>query len=159
MTSEWAGEEKRMGDEDDRREQGSYRRNTDNGKVCMIHQETIKSIEEHLKDQDKDNLALGISLNTAKITNGLMIIIFIGSFIYTYNHIMFSARKFELQDQNHSKTAQLHRALIDSNKEIIQDTRGDYKALLVKLDNLTREIQKSNTLTGRLFDAILEDTD
>lgn len=143
---EWDGKERRSVEE--------IRRSTDG--TCFLHQDAIKSIEEHIKVQEATSLELSLSMNTAKITNGIMIVIFIGSFLYTYNHIASSERTFELQKQELHRTAELHRALIDNNKEIIQDTRGDYKALLVKLDNLTREIQKSNSQNARLIDALLE---
>lgn len=128
---EWNGEERRMSNEDRRQ-------------VCFMHKDTLEELKDHVKELSSIVAGHSNFVSQAKVIGVIASFIFASSFIYTYNH-----------KQESDAILVLHRALIDANKETSVETRGDYKALLVEIRSLTREVGRSNEQNGRLIDALI----
>lgn len=127
----WMGEERRSDEE---------RRQT-----CLSHKESLTKIEHRLDFQIPINRRFDNFIAQAKVIGIVFTFVYFGGFVYTYNHKQDSSRVLEVQ-----------RALIDQNSNRISNVQGDYKALFVRLDSLTKEMQKANIQNAKLLDALLD---
>lgn len=112
--------------------------------TCLSHKESLTKIEGILDRQVPINRRFDNFIAQAKVIGIVFTFVYFGGFVYTYNHKQDSSRILEVQ-----------RALIDNNSNRIANVQGDYKALFVRLDALTKEMQKANTQNAKLLDALL----
>lgn len=126
--------------EEERRDDGERRQ------ACLSHKESIGKVEHRLDVQIPINRRFDNFIAQAKVIGIVFTLVYFGAFTYTYNH-----------KQDSSRVLEVHRALIDSNSDRISNVQGDYKALFVRLDSLTREMQKANIQNAKLLDALLNE--
>ena len=134
MPPEWDGKERRL--EDERR------------KICYLHKEQIEQIKTDIEDNQKaihDIETVKIPAcetfrGQVKVVGVIAGLVWSLGFMYTFNHKTVSLAEF---DKVHE--------MIDRNHEAIFDIRGDYKAMLVEVRNLVKEVERSNNLTEKVI--------
>lgn len=114
---------------------------------CISHKDTLDRLESQFGRQVPINRRFDNFIAQGKVVGVIASFIFLGSFIYTYDH-----------KQESKNVLLLHRALIDNNTRNISINQGDYKSLFARLDSLTIAMENSNLQTGRLLDVIIRRT-
>jgi len=114
---------------------------------CISHKDTLNRLESLFERQVPINRRFDNFIAQAKVVGIVASFIYLGSFVYTYDH-----------KQESNGMMILHRALIDNNTRNISSNQGDYKSLFARLDSLTLAMENSNLQTGRLLDVIIRRT-
>ena len=128
----WTGEERRLAEEDRRQ-------------ICFLHRDTFNELKEDVAELFDRAEEAGNFRSQVKLAGVVALIVISAPFIYSYNH------------QVDAATARVvHRALIDANTAAVSDIRGDYKAILVEIRNLTKEISRSNDQNEKLINAMVD---
>lgn len=80
-----------------------------------------------------------------KVVGVIALTIWIGGFAYTFNHKQDSMLE---HDRIHDK--------ISTNTSDLSNMKGDQKALIVEVKNLVKEVERSNGLTERFLEILID---
>ena len=135
----WDGRERRL-EEEERR------------KICFLHQKTMDDMMQSIKES-KDTLhdleanqipKFHTFIGQAKVAAVIIMGVYLGSYGYTYIHVVNSEIRYESID-----------AEINRNKESIDTVVGDYRIFTLEVKNLVKEVEKSNKLTQRFLEVFI----